>query len=142
MDLKVIEKKEEPLLSRTKITSQLNFDAGTPSEKDVKSKLASSLNSNENLIVIKSIYTNFGFKKADVTAYLYKDEKEMESIEIKPKEKKEKKAEEKKPEKQESKKAEKSKEKAQPEESKEQKPQDTKESKEEKKEATKEEPKK
>lgn len=126
MDLKVIEKKEEPLLSRTKITSQLNFDAGTPSEKDVKSKLASSLNSNENLIVIKSIYTNFGFRKADVIAYLYKDEKEMESTGIKPKKK------EKKPEEQESKKAEKSKEKAQPEEAKEQEPQDTKASNEEK----------
>ena len=88
MDLKVIEKKEEPLLSRTKIVSQINFNAATPSAKDVKSKIASSVNADESLIVIKSIYTNFGFKKADVTAYLYKDKKEMESIEIKPKERK------------------------------------------------------
>lgn len=129
MDLKVVEKKEEPLLSRTKIVSKINFDAGTPSAKDVKSKLASSLNSNENLIVIKSIYTNFGFRKANITAYLYKNEKEMESIEIKPKEKKgEKKTqtEEGKPEKQEAKKVKK------PEEAKEQKPQDTKASSKEK----------
>ena len=93
MDLKVIEKKEEPLLSRTKIVSQVGFNAATPSEKDVKSKIASSLNADENLIVIKSIYTNFGFKKADVTAYIYKDKKEMEDIEIKPKKEKEGKAE-------------------------------------------------
>lgn len=88
MDLKVIEKKEEPLLSRTKIVSQINFNAATPSAKDVKSKVASSLNADESLIAVKSIYTNFGLKKADVTAYIYKDKKEMESIEIKPKEKK------------------------------------------------------
>ena len=96
MDLKIIEKKEEPLLSRTKIISEVTFEAATPSEKEVKSKIASSLNANENLIVVKNIYTNFGFKKADVSAYLYKDEKEMENIEEKPKKQEE--AKEKKPE--------------------------------------------
>ena len=85
MDLKIIEKREEPLLSRTKIISEVNFEAATPSTKEVKSKIASSLNADENLIVVKHIYTEFGFKKADVSAYLYKDEKEMENIEIKPK---------------------------------------------------------
>jgi ribosomal protein S24E len=95
MDLKIIEKKEEPLLSRTKIVSEMNFEAATPSSKEVKSKIASLLNADEKLIVVKNIYTDFGFKKADVSAYLYKDEKEMGIIEIKPKkaEAKEKKAE-------------------------------------------------
>ena len=88
MDLKIIEKKDEPLFSRTKVISQIDFEAATPSSKDVKSKIASSLNANENLIVIKNIYTNFGFKKADVTAYLYKNEKEMGIIEVKLKKKK------------------------------------------------------
>ena len=95
MDLKIIEKKEEPLLSRTKIISEINFEAKTPSKKEVASKLASSLNAAENLIVVKNIYTEFGFKKANVTACLYKDEKEMKNIEIKPKKKDDAKAGEK-----------------------------------------------
>ena len=89
MDLKIIEKKEEPLLSRTKVISEANFDAATPSEKEVKSKIASSLKADENLIVVRNIYTDFGFKKAGITAYLYKDEKDMHSFESKPKKQKE-----------------------------------------------------
>ena len=93
MDLKIIEKKEEPLLSRTKIISEVNFSASTPSKNETKSKIASLLNANENLVVVKHIYTDFGLKKASVESYLYNDEKEMGSIEIKPKkEKKTKKA--------------------------------------------------
>jgi len=87
MDLKITERIEESLLSRAKIISKISFEAATPSEKEVKSKIASSLNADENLVVVKHIYTDFGFKRADVSAYLYKDEKEMENIEIKPKKK-------------------------------------------------------
>lgn len=85
MDLKIIEKIEEPLLSRTRIISEVTFENSIPSNKEVKSKIASLLKADENLLVVKSIYTNFGFKKAKVNSCLYNDEKEMGIIEIKPK---------------------------------------------------------
>ncbi len=90
VELKITSKEEEPLLSRTKILSEIYFDAATPTGKDVKAKLASSLNAKDKLLVVRGIYTNYGFKKADVTAYLYKDEKNMQSIEIKNKNQEEK----------------------------------------------------
>lgn len=85
MNLKIIDKKDEPLFSRTKITSEVHFDASTPSSKDVKEKIKSLLKVNENLLIIKNIHTYFGIKKAGVLAYLYKNEKDMDSIETTPK---------------------------------------------------------
>jgi small subunit ribosomal protein S24e len=95
MDLKITEKKEEPLLSRVKLTGEIIFEAATPSYEEVKKKITSSLNCDEKLIVIKNIYTKFGIKKADLFAYIYNNEEAMKRIEPKQKEKKEAKATEK-----------------------------------------------
>ncbi|MBL7054449.1 hypothetical protein ISS05_01690 [Candidatus Woesearchaeota archaeon] len=119
MDLKITEKKEEPLSSRIQLTGELDFEAATPSYKEVKKKIASSLSCDEKLIVIRHIYTKFGIRKADFLAYLYNKEEDMKKIEPKKKEKKGAKPEE--------------------EEKPEEKKEESKESKEEKKEEKKEE---
>ena len=93
MDLKITEKKDEPLLSRIKLTAEINFETATPSYEEVKKKLASALNNDEKLIVIKNIYTKFGIKKADLFAYIYNNKEAMEKIEPKQKEKKKAKVE-------------------------------------------------
>ena len=90
MDLKITEKKEEPLLSRTRITAEISFDAVTPSNKDVKAKIASALKANENIVVIKNIKVLFGKKEAKVIGYQYEDEKKLKLIEPKVKVKKKK----------------------------------------------------
>lgn len=98
MDLKILDKKHEPLLSRTKITASVSFDTATPSYKDLAPQLASAAKTQENLVVIRSMKNYFGARKADVTAYAYNDEDSRKLIEPKVKEKKakEKKAPEKK----------------------------------------------
>ena len=53
MNLNIREKKEEPLLSRTKIIAEIIFDKETPSKKDIKSTIVSSLKSSENLVVVR-----------------------------------------------------------------------------------------
>lgn len=81
MELKITEKKEEPLLSRIKLTGELSFDAATPSYKEVKQKISSSLSCDEKLIVIRNIYTEFGLKKGDLLAYVYKNGDAMKKAE-------------------------------------------------------------
>lgn len=94
MDLKMIEKKEEPLLSRVKLKAEINFDSVVPSNKDVRAKVASHQKASENLIVVKNISTIFGSKSAKITCYQYEDEKKLKLIEPKEKAKKAKTKEE------------------------------------------------
>lgn len=86
MDLKILSKKEEPLLSRTKIEAEVSFDKATPSKSEIKNALAKSLGRDEKLIVVKGVYTGYGVRKAKNVSYAYESEEVMKSIEPKPKE--------------------------------------------------------
>ncbi|MBI2557800.1 hypothetical protein HYW20_00615 [Candidatus Woesearchaeota archaeon] len=88
MQLTITNKKQEPLLSRTMLKATLEFEKSTPSYKEVVASLASDLKADEKLIAIRHIYTSFGNKKAEVTAYVYNDEAKKQLIEPKLKEKK------------------------------------------------------
>ena len=90
MNIHISEKREEPLLSRTRVSAKIDFDSATPSNKDVTSGLASHLKADEKLVVIKNIYTEFGHRKADVTAYVYSSEEKKNYVEPKVKDKKSK----------------------------------------------------
>ena len=83
MQINIINKKEEPLLSRTMVKSVLDFEKATPSYAEVTSLLAEHLKSDEKLIAIRHIYNSFGAKKAEVTAYIYTDENKKKLIEPK-----------------------------------------------------------
>ena len=96
VQLNITEKKEEPLLSRTMLKATIEFESSTPSYAEVASLLATSLKADEKLLAIRHIYNSFGARKADVIAYVYKDEAKKQLIEPKKKEKKEAKATEKK----------------------------------------------
>jgi len=104
MELKIINKKEDPLLSRTKIESEIIFDKGTVSREEIKSKLGKDLGKDEKLIVVKGIYTEYGLKKATNLSYIYENEEALKRIEIEKKGKTGKKED--KPEKPEAKKEE------------------------------------
>jgi len=92
--MNIINKKEEPLLSRTMITATLEFEKATPSYPEVTSLMASQLKIDDKLVAIRHIYNSFGAKKAEVIAYVYADENKKQFIEPKAKEKKDKKAKE------------------------------------------------
>jgi len=96
MDLKILDKKDNPLLHRLEIEAGLVVEGPTPSNKDVAKELAKQLKADENLVIVKHIYSRFGTNKADVLAYVYNDKDKMKEIEmIKEAPKKEKKEEEK-----------------------------------------------
>ena len=90
VEINITSKKEEPLLSRTMLKANLDFENSTPSYKDVTALLATHLKADEKLIAIRHIYNSFGAKKAEVIAYLYADENKRQFIEPKLKIKKEK----------------------------------------------------
>ena len=96
MQINVTNKKEEPLLSRTIVKANLEFEKATPSYPEVTALLASHLKADEKLVAIRHIYNSFGAKKAEVIAYVYSDEDKRQFIEPKIKEKKDKKSKEKK----------------------------------------------
>jgi len=88
MQVKIIEKKEQPILSRTAVKSHIIFDKSTPSSGEVKKSLASELKADENLVVVKEIYTEFGKPEADVNAYVYASKETMKKTEKKPRKQK------------------------------------------------------
>jgi len=81
MQFNVIDKKEEPLLSRTMLKAAIEFEKATPSYQEVTSLVATHLKTDEKLIAIRHIYNKFGDKKAELIAYIYNDEAKKQLIE-------------------------------------------------------------
>ena len=95
MELKVIEKKDNALLSRTKLTLEGIKEAVTPSYDALKKKISEQFNADAKLVAVKHIYPQFGTTKFKVIAYIYTDKELMDKIEPETAEKEKKPAEEK-----------------------------------------------
>ena len=88
VQLSITQKKDEPLLSRTMLKATIEFEKSTPSYTEITSLLAANLKADEKLVSIRHVYNLFGEKKAEIEAYVYKDEAKKQLIEPKKKEKK------------------------------------------------------
>lgn len=88
MELKIVGKKEEPLLSRIRVEAEIAFEKTTPSRGEIKGVLAKDLCRDERLIVVKGVHTYHGSKKAKNLSYVYDDEESLKRIEPRTKEKK------------------------------------------------------
>ncbi len=87
MELKIINKKEEPLLSRTRVEAEIAFENATPSKAEIKTQLAKDVGKDEKLVVVKGIYNSYGLKKAKNVSYVYENEDSLKKIEVQKKEK-------------------------------------------------------
>ena len=77
MDLKIIKKQDNPLLSRVEVEAEVEFfNEPTPKKDDVKKKVVSMEKADAKLVVVKNVYGDFGSGKADVLVYIYKSEDE------------------------------------------------------------------
>ena len=92
--MNIVEKKSEPLLSRTMVKANVAFEKTTPTYQEVTSLITQQLKTDEKLVAIRHIYTAFGSRKANVIAYVYSDWSKKQFVEPKLKEKKDKKAKE------------------------------------------------
>jgi ribosomal protein S24E len=94
MQLKIINKKDDPLLSRCRVESEISFEKSTPPEEEIKDELAKALGKDKKLIVLKHVYNEYGLKKANGMAYVYENEESLKRIERQKKAKKAKAGEE------------------------------------------------
>jgi ribosomal protein S24E len=86
MELKITNKKENPMLCRTEIECRVSFfNEPTPKRVDVKKKISSLAKADEKLIVIKKIKSEFGTGGGTVLAFVYKTEEDLKRIEPKDK---------------------------------------------------------
>ena len=94
MNIKILEQKKQPLLSRTEVTAEVTFEGTkTPSKSEVKKNIAAQTKSDEKLAVVKSIYNHSGSTIAQAVVYVYVSADEMKRIE--PRDKKAQEAEKK-----------------------------------------------
>jgi len=98
MEIKITEKKDNPLLSRKELCGTMIFNGPVPSKEELQKKLAKSEN-----VVLKNIYidrteSKFGFQEGSFRVYIYDNEKILAKCHKKGKKllEKEKKAAEKK----------------------------------------------
>lgn len=96
MKINILKEENKPLLSRVEINAEIEFEGATPSKDEVKKEISKLKKQNEELIIVKHIYTKFGLNKSNSLIYIYENKKEMEKIEHKPKVKKVAKEEKKK----------------------------------------------
>lgn len=81
MKLEITKERDTPLLSRKRVTLNLEYEGATPSRLDLKKAVAKKLNSKENLTIIRHVYTRFGKQKAKIIAHVYEKEEDMKAIE-------------------------------------------------------------
>jgi small subunit ribosomal protein S24e len=82
MKITIQEKKENPLLNRTELKGSIEFNDVTPSNVKLAESLAKETKKDINLVVVKSIYTNFGQKLADFEAIVYDNKEAKDKIEM------------------------------------------------------------
>jgi len=80
--MKILSKKEAPLLNRKKITAEVEHpEKSSPSNNDVKATLSKLIGVDEKLIAIRHVYTKYGESKSKIIAHVYKDEKTFKELE-------------------------------------------------------------
>lgn len=85
--MEILEKKEEPLLSRVSVKASVVFETATPSNEEVAKQIASALKKDVKLVVVKKIQTHYGERTADIDAFVYDSEQALKQAEPQPKKK-------------------------------------------------------
>ena len=81
MKLEIKEKREAPLLSRTRVQASAVFDKETPSREAIRKEISKILKVGEDLVIIKHVYTKFGKKEAKIIAHIYEKVDDAKRIE-------------------------------------------------------------
>ncbi|MFH1173632.1 MAG: hypothetical protein V1725_00685 [archaeon] len=73
MDVSILSKNENQLLSRQEIKAKLSFEGAIPSRKNVRKAVAESAKAKEDLVLIRKIQPKYGEQSALVTAYVFEN---------------------------------------------------------------------
>jgi len=83
MKINILKDDHKALLSRFELNTEIEFEGATPSKEAVKKEIAKKQKKNEEVIVVKNIFTKFGTNTASSLIYIYDNKKNMDSIEPK-----------------------------------------------------------
>jgi ribosomal protein S24E len=95
--MKIISKEKSGLIDRTELKAEFpHIGKPTPKTSEIKKAVAAELKADENLVIIKEIYTKYGEGTSKIKAFAYNNLEELKKLEkyVEPK-KEEPKAEEK-----------------------------------------------
>ncbi len=81
IQLKITNKTEKPLLSRTEVAGEIGYDAATPSRAELGRLIAEAVKASPELTVVKSITPIFGERKSKITAHIYKNAEDVKKYE-------------------------------------------------------------
>ncbi len=77
MEIEIISKKDNKMLDRKEINAIVNFDAATPSRREIREAVSTKLGLNPELTVLNSVVNEFGAKRIRVLAHAYADMKKL-----------------------------------------------------------------
>jgi small subunit ribosomal protein S24e len=80
MKLTVSKERLTPLLSRKRVTLEMNFKGATPSRKQIRDEVAKTVGTQKDLVVVRHIYNRFGVMEAKVIAHVIRTEKILRSL--------------------------------------------------------------
>lgn len=80
MKIKIVEKEDQPLLRRQNIKADVEFEKEVPNRALIREHIAKALNSNQEMVIVKTIKSSFGSKTANVIVHAYSDKKFMEKV--------------------------------------------------------------
>ena len=84
MEIKILSKKENPLLNRTEIEFECDYPSeGTPNLLDVKHKIVALEDASNDLLVVDSMKPSYGATKAVGLAKVYDSVEKLQEIESK-----------------------------------------------------------
>ncbi len=82
MELKIVEKKENPLLHRVEIKFEVSHPkTKTPTRDEVRSLLAANLNADKSRVILNDMHTPFGAAVTRGFAKIYDSVEEAKKIE-------------------------------------------------------------
>ena len=82
MEIKILSKKENPLLNRTEIEFECDYPSeGTPNILEVKHKLVALEDASNDLLVVDSMKPSYGATKAVGLAKVYDSVEKLQEIE-------------------------------------------------------------
>ena len=80
MELKIIEKKENPFLKRTDVKAELSFTGPTPSNDELTKAIAKNIGCKEEVVLMRKVDVIFGETKASVDAFVYDTKEQKDAI--------------------------------------------------------------
>jgi len=73
MEIKIEERRRNPLLRREEIRATVSFEGGTPTRREVREALAKALGRDVRVVFVRRVLTEYGSHRARVLATAYDD---------------------------------------------------------------------